>query len=82
MIGELLLNLMFNVSGEFFTLLPDVEWSIDSSAFTAFFDVLHMAGYLLPMKTVLSIFSVILSLNIFKIVISFIRTIWDLLPFT
>lgn len=81
MISEFLLNIVFGIVSGFFALLPEVTWSVDSSAFSYFLSILQVAGYVFPWSTVATIASLIVSLSLFRIVIAFIRTIWDLLPF-
>lgn len=44
---------------------------------THFFKVIY---YLLPIDKILPLFFLIIGINIFKIAISLIKTIWDLLP--
>lgn len=81
MIGEFVLNIVFNIVSGFLGLCPDITWSIDTSAFQILGDVLSVAGYLLPMGTVVLIFDLVVALTLFRIAISFGRTLWDLLPF-
>lgn len=81
MITEFFLNLIFNIVSGFFDLLPDFSWSVDTSAFQYFLSILKIAGYVFPWDTVVSICGVIISISIFRVVVSFIKTIWSLLPF-
>lgn len=80
MIGEFVLNIVFSIVSGFLSLLPDFEFSVDSSAFDYFLGIVRVASYMLPMGTVSIILGLIVHLTIFRIVISFIKTIWDLLP--
>ena len=81
MISEFFLNIVFGIVSGFFALLPDVTWSVDSSAFSYFMSILKVAGYVFPWGTVVAIASLIVGLSIFRVVIAFIKSIWDLLPF-
>ena len=81
MIVEGIADLIFNIVQGMLSMLPDIKWDVDNSVFSIFFDVLEMVCYLLPMPTVLTILSFVIMINMFKIVISIIKTIWDLLPF-
>lgn len=81
MIGEFLLDIIFGVVSGFLALLPDFTWSVETSAFEYFMSILKFAGYIFPWSTVVAIVSIIIGLSIFRIVISFIKTIWGLLPF-
>ena len=80
MIGEFLLNIVFNIVSGFLSLLPSIDFSVDSTVFEYFLGIVRVAGYMLPMGTVSAILSLIVNLTIFRIVIAFIKTIWDLLP--
>lgn len=81
MISEFFLNIIFNIVSGFLNLLPDFSWSVETTAFQYFMSILQIAGYMFPWGTVVAICSLIVSLAIFRVVIAFIRTIWDLLPF-
>lgn len=81
MIGEFLLNIVFGVSSGLFALLPDFSWNVDTSAFSYFLTILQVAGYMFPWDTVVTIVALIFSIGLIRIVISVIKTVWDLLPF-
>lgn len=57
MILEAVINVCFVILGGFSSLFPNISWSVDSAVFNAFFDIIRVAGYLLPMHTVVSICS-------------------------
>lgn len=80
MIIEAVLDFVFKVVEGLLGMLPDVQWNIEDTAFTVFLDYVEMVCYLLPMGTILQIVSIVVGLITFKIVISLIKTIWDLLP--
>lgn len=81
MIVEAFLNFLFLLLEGLLTLLPDVSWDVNNNVFTAFFEILRFACYLLPMTTIILIFKIIVSLIMFRIGVSLIKTIWNLLPF-
>ena len=81
MISEFLLNIVFNIVSGFFGMLPEFSWSVETSAFQYFLSILQVAGYMFPWGTVVAICSLIVGLSIFRVVIAFIKSIWDLLPF-
>lgn len=81
MIAEFFLNIVFNIVSGFFGMLPEISWSVETSAFQYFMSILQMAGYVFPWSTVVTICGFIFGLSVFRVVISFIKTIWDLLPF-
>lgn len=82
MITEAFMNFLFNVSKTLFALIPDISWDVNEEVFDSFFQFIRMAGYLLPMGTVITILGIIFAFNVLKIVISIIKTIWAILPFT
>ena len=81
MIVESIFNMLFSALDVLFALLPTVEWNVQSSFFTAFLDVLSVACYFLPMGTVTTILELIVIINTFKIFVSLIKTVWQLIPF-
>lgn len=82
MITEAFFNSIFTGLRGLFSLLPDISWEVNPEVFESFFSLLRLAGYLLPMGTVVTILGIIVGFNVFKIVVSLIKTIWALFPFT
>ena len=80
MVTESLLNIVFGVLSGFFSLFPNIAWDIDLDVASVFFGFVGNICYLLPMKTVILVLGIVVALNIFKITIAFIKTIWELLP--
>lgn len=81
MILEVILSIVFNVLEGLLALLPDISWNVDNNALSGIFDLIDVILYIFPINTVLTIFALVIIINNFKIVISIIKTIWDLLPF-
>ena len=75
-----MINIVFTIVSGFLSLLPDVSWSVETTAFEYFLSILKIAGYMFPWGTVVAICSMIVALSIFRVVIAFIKSIWDLLP--
>lgn len=82
MITEGILNALLQILTSIFSLLPNIEIE-----FSGFNDVIvslsvffQYVFYFFPMDTVAYCFSVLISIQLFKIVIAFIKTIWELLP--
>lgn len=80
MISEFFLNIIFNIVSGLLSLLPDITWSVETSAFEYFVSIIQCVGYLLPWGTVSTIVSLIVALSIFRIIIAIIKSVWDLLP--
>lgn len=80
MISEFFLNIIFGIVSGMFSMLPDITWSVDSSAFEYVLGIFQVVGYLFPWGTVTAIVSLIIALSIFRVVIAIIKSVWDLLP--
>lgn len=80
MISEFFLNIIFGIASGALSAAPDITFSVDSSVFEFFVDILKMACYLLPMGTVNTIVGIIIAVSGFRVVIAIIRSVWDLLP--
>lgn len=80
MIIETMLDIVFRIVEGVLSILPNFSWSVENSFFSSALDLLRVACYLLPMGTVVSIITIINLLLIFRIAISIIKTIWELLP--
>lgn len=82
MITESLLDIFLNLLNGVFSLLPDIEidFAPYEEAINAVFSFFQYVFYFFPMDTVIYCVSIILIFHLFKIVVSFIRTVWDLLP--
>ena len=80
MISEFFLNIVFGLVFGMLELLPDISWSVETSAFQFLLSFLRCAAYMLPWGTVLAIFGLIVALSVFRIIIAIIKAVWDLLP--
>lgn len=80
MIIESILNVLFNFFEWIFALLPDWSWNVEASFFSAALDFIRLAGYLLPMDTILTIFVIINCIMGWRIMVALLRMIWDVLP--
>ena len=81
MISEFFISCFFGLSAGFFERMPDITWTVDTSAWTYFGDFLSMVAYLLPFDTVKMVAILIIDITIARIVISALRTIMGLIPF-
>lgn len=80
MISEFLLNIVFNIVEGVFSILPNFQWSVENSFFSTALDMVRLACYVLPMETISAIIILINFLLLFRIIVSILRTIWDILP--
>lgn len=80
MIVQGLLNVLFKFLEWVFALLPDWSWNVEASFFSSALDFIRLAGYLLPMDTIITIIMIINVLMAWQITVAILRTIWDVLP--
>ena len=80
MITEFLLNIVFTLVEWLLSPLPEMDFVLDFSGASTFFGVVRCVLYLLPLDTISSILGIMLSIGLFRIFISIVKTIWDLLP--
>lgn len=80
MISEFFLNIIFALVSGMLSMLPDISWSVDTAAFAPFLNIIRVAGYMLPMDTVVAIVLLVFNFTLVRIVISIVKSIWDLLP--
>ncbi|MEM0174284.1 MAG: hypothetical protein QXI16_07250 [Sulfolobaceae archaeon] len=80
MVVEGLMSVVFGIVNLLLMPLNIVNLIVDSSAFTPILEFINMALYLIPFRQLMPIFSFFVGLMMFRIVIAFIKTIWDLLP--
>lgn len=81
MITEAILSAFFGVSDFLLSLLPDLEWIFDSSAWSYVTDILSMIAYLLPMGHIKAIISFLISIAMFRLTVAFVRLLLSFIPF-
>lgn len=81
MITQALFSIIFGVLTFVMDMIPFFNFSIDMAAMETFADVIKTVSYLLPLRTMLVIFTLIIAINAFKVVVAILKTIWQILPF-
>lgn len=81
MIVQALLDLLFGVVSIGLGLLPQINIAFDAASLVTFFDVIASINYLFPLSTVVKILSIVIVMQVFRIVVAFIKFVWDLIPF-
>ena len=81
MIIEGLLNVFFDFLANILGNLPNISWSADNNAWSTFLGFISVIMYLLPMDTIAYVLGTVISIILVRLVISVIKTLWDLLPF-
>lgn len=80
MITEAILDVFLGVLDFVCGFIPFFDISIDTTSFDLFFDIIKSVAFFLPMGTVYTIFNIIIAIMTFRIVVSIIKTIWQLIP--
>lgn len=80
MITDMMINLIYSIFMFLLGGYQPLTFNIDTTVFRTFSDFLAFIFYILPMKGLLPIITIFAALMMFRIVISVIKTIWDLLP--
>ncbi len=80
MVTDKLLDIFFNFLESILDKLPVMNISIDFSAVRGFLSVVGTALYFFPWQKVAPILAIILLLQMWRILVSIIKTIWSLLP--
>lgn len=81
MITELLLTGLFGIADILLGFLPELEWSLNTSIWSAAGDILAMVCYLLPLQHIVGAVSFIIALGLFRIGVSFVKFVLGLIPF-
>lgn len=79
MILEGIFNVIFAMFDGVVSILPDFS-GIDLGFLDTALSVISGVCYFLPMGTVGAIFAILVSLMAFRIAVSLIKTLWELLP--
>ena len=80
MIGEFLLNIVFSIANGILSLLPNITLPTVMARDSTFFGMVRCVLYLLPLDTIGAIIGILVSISLFRLIISVVKTIWDLLP--
>ena len=80
MISEFFLNILFQIVGWLLEPIPEITIPAALGPTSTFFSFVRCVLYLLPLDTIGVIVGILVAISTFRIVISIIKTIWDLLP--
>ena len=80
MIIEGVLSVVFGLLNILLIPLQVVDLGLSVVTLEPVIQFLHMAMYLIPFKELMPIFIFFMSMMAFRVVVSVIKTIWDLLP--
>lgn len=80
MITDNLMGIVFSFLEKLLDKLPIMNMDVDFSVLNGFLDVLGFALYFFPWAKVVPIVGLILLLQVWRVIISIIRVIWEVLP--
>ena len=80
MITDNLMGIAFSFLEKLLDKLPIMNMDVDFSVLNGFLDVLGFALYFFPWARVVPIVGLILLLQVWRVIISIIRVIWEVLP--
>ena len=80
MITDNLMGIAFSFLKKLLDKLPIMNMDVDFSVLNGFLDVLGFALYFFPWAKVVPIVGLILLLQVWRVIISIIRVIWEVLP--
>ena len=81
MITENVMVVFFGILARLLPILPDVAISLDDTLFEQVYNFIGIVLYLFPTGTLLAIVAIVIALNSFRIVVSLLKTIMQLIPF-
>lgn len=81
MITEAILSGLFGVADILCGLLPEIEWTVNTSAWEYVGDIMSMIAYMLPMGHIKAAIALIITVGFFRIAVALGRSILDLIPF-
>lgn len=80
MITDAVINIIYDIFMFLLGGYQPLAFNMDTTVFRTFSDFLAFIFYILPIQGLLPIVTIFVSIMMFRIVISVIKTIWDLLP--
>lgn len=80
MVSEFFINLVWALVKPLIDMMPAVELNVSTESFRFFLDSCSAVSYLLPMTDIAIMIGIIIAITAFRVIISFIKTIWELLP--
>lgn len=81
MIVDGMLSLLFNLIDFILTPLELINWNFDNSLLNPILDFITMAIWLIPIKQLMPIFLMFVALMSFRVAISMLKTINNIIPF-
>ncbi len=80
MIVNKIIDILQNILSSYFADWEQIDLLVSEKYFESLENIFAFLFYVLPVQGLTSIFALIVSLVLVRISVSFIKTIWDLLP--
>jgi hypothetical protein len=80
MIGDAAVNLFYKIFMSFFGGYEPLRFNVDSSVYEAVTNFLSFIFYILPIEGLKPIITLVIAITVFRIIVSVVKTLWDLLP--
>lgn len=80
MITDSLLDIVFNFLMSFLDKIPVMDVDLDLTVLNGFLDIVGTCLYFFPWQKLLPLLAIIVLLQVWRIIISIIRVIWEVLP--
>lgn len=80
MIIDFILGIIYNVFMHFVGGYDPLRFNIDSSVYESVHDFMAFIFFILPIQGFIPIIDTIFYIIVFRAIVSFIKTLWDLLP--
>lgn len=80
MVTDALLNIILGFINTILSPLGAINYNFDIDNIAFILQFIRMAMYLIPFPALMPIFSLFMTLMAFRVAVSLIKTIWDLLP--
>lgn len=80
MVTNSIIELVNKVVMSFFSGWEDIDLLIPMTAFNTLEDIFAFLFYILPINGIVTMVGIIVSIMTFRIIISLIKTLWELIP--
>lgn len=81
MITDAILSALFGVADILCGLMPEIEWTVNTSSWQYVGDIMSMIAYMLPMDHIKAAIATIITFGFVRISVALGRSILDMIPF-
>lgn len=80
MLVELLIETLFLPVRGLLNMIPPIDFSIPVESIDSFLGYVDMAAFFVPVDTVITLLGIVLTVEMCKIVIAFLKMLWKFVP--